>query len=413
MLSRSLLVLLILSLGGCSWFSWLPFIDGGSKGDSDLKEKLKPAELERFSAEVDIQRLWRGSVGEGLGRKYLRLEPAIVADAVFTADAYGVVEARDRFSGKKRWRSRIGEVEEGFFHIGVMDRRDPSFVTGGVGSGGGMIMLGTTAGEVVALNAADGVEVWRAEVGSEVLAPPVYGDDLVFVQTVDGRLLALEASNGEFRWSFDNQVPVLTLRGTAAPVFHEQGVVIAGFASGKVSAIRADSGEPIWEHRVMLPEGRSELDRMVDVDSRPLILGASLYTVSYQGRLKSLRLGDGSPLWEKEVSSYLDLAQGYGQLYVINDQDEVEAIDLESAESVWTQEKLFRRKLSNPVAYSNYVLVGDEEGYLHVLAQSDGRFLARKKIDSKGIRSGPIVADEVVYILGNSGSITALEIAAR
>ena len=402
----------MLSLGGCSWFSWLPFVGGGDS-NTELKEKLKPAELVRFDAEVNIKRLWRGSIGDGLGKKYLRLHPAIIADAVYTADAYGLVEARDRFSGKRRWRTRIGEPDQGFLHTGIFDRRDPGFVSGGVGTGGGMVLLGTTAGEVIALDSADGSETWRVEVGSEVLAPPTYGDDSIFVQTVDGRLLALEASNGEIRWSFDNQVPVLTLRGTATPVFHDQGVVIAGFANGKVSAIRAESGEPIWEHRVMLPEGRSELDRMADVDSRPLILGATLYTVAYQGRLKSLRLGDGSPLWERETSSFLDLAHGYGQLYVIDDEDTVEAVDLESAEPVWVQEQLFRRQLSSPVAYDNYVLVGDGDGYLHVLAQSDGRFLGRKRLDSKGIRSGPIVADNVVYVFGNSGSITALEIAAR
>jgi len=400
----------LLLLGGCSWFSWLPFIDdNSSKKTAAQKAKGKPAKLVKFDSEVKIKRLWRGSVGKGFGRKYLTLTPAVVADQVIAADAYGYVESRDRFSGKRLWQTRIGRVEKGLFDFGLLDRKDPSFVTGGVGAGGGMALLGTSAGDVVALQIADGTETWRTNLGSEVLAPPIAGEDLVFVQTIDGRLLALEQTNGEVRWSFDNQVPILTLRGTSTPVFSD-GIVYAGFASGKVSAVRADNGQPVWEHRIMLPEGRSELDRMVDVDGAPHVIGGAIYAASFQGRVKAIRRADGSPLWEKDASSYLDLADGYGQLYLVDSQDHIQAKDQASSDEVWRQESLFNRRLSSPIAFSNYLLVGDQSGYLHVLAQSDGRFLARRKIDGDGLRSALVVSDEVVYIVGNSGSITALEI---
>lgn len=403
----------LLLLGGCSWFSWLPFVGGDKDSRSEKRrEEGKASELVKFDAEVKIKRLWRSKVGEGLGRKYLTLAPVIVADQVIAADAYGLVESRDRFSGKRLWQTRIGKVESGFFATGIFDRKDPSFVTGGVGAGGGMALLGTTSGDVVALQISDGSERWRANVNSEVLAAPVVADDLVFVQTIDGRLLALEQTSGEVRWSFDNQVPILTLRGTSTPVVAD-GAVYTGFASGKVSAVRADNGQPIWEHRIMLPEGRSELDRMVDVDGAPLIVGGSLYAGSFQGKLKSLRRTDGSPLWEQEVSTFHNLAEGYGQIYVVDADDHIQAVDLESADQAWEQQALFKRKLTSPVAYSNYMLVGDEEGYLHILAQSDGRFLARKRIDSDGLRSAMVVSDQVVYIVGNSGSLTALELIAE
>ena len=404
-------ILLMLAAGGCSWFSWLPWVDGDKDKGPD---PLKPTKLVEFQEEVQIRQLWKASIGQGLGRKYLRLNPAVLADRVVAADGYGLVEARDRFTGKRIWRTRIGAVKKGMLSsFNLLDRTDPSFVGGGLGVGGGFVLLGTTGGEVIALSAADGGEVWRAYVGSEVLCRPTAGDDAVFVQTIDGRLLALERGDGSIRWSFDNQLPILTLRGTSSPAF-DGGVVYAGFANGMLSAVKTDTGEPLWQHRVMLPEGRSELDRMVDVDSAPMLAGPLLYTVAYQGQLKALRRTDGNALWNLKHSSHLDLAAGYGHIYLVDETDAVIAIDERSAEQVWRQEGLLRRKLSSPQAFSNYVAVGDDEGYLHILAQSDGRFLGRRKLDGKGIRSGMAVAEgRVLYVLGNSGSLRALEIALR
>jgi outer membrane protein assembly factor BamB len=403
--TRLALLLAVLGLGGCSWFSWLPFVGDGS--DKKREESTKPMPLAKFDAEVRIERQWRSSVGKGLGRKYLRLPPVVVADQIIAADGYGQVEAFDRFSGKRAWRTRIGELESSWFNW--FDRKDPSFVSGGVGAGGGMAYLGLTSGEVVALAIEDGTERWRSSVGSEVLSVPVYSRGKVYAQTIDGRLLALDSEDGAVIWSFDNQVPVLTLRGTSSPVV-DGGVVYSGFASGKVSAVRADNGEPVWESRIMLPEGRSELDRIVDVDGRPLVLGPLLVAASYQGRIKALRRTDGQAVWEREVSSYLDLDDGYGNVYVVDDADTPMALELETAEEIWRQDQLKRRRLTSPVAFSNYLLVGDDQGYLHVLAQSDGRFLGRRRVDSDGLRSVPIVEDGIVYVLGNSGSLSAFEI---
>ncbi len=407
---RTITTLLASSLlAGCSWFGWLPWV---GDGDNE-KAKLEPSELVKFDPEIQVERLWRSGIGEGLGRKYLRLHPALIADLVIGADGYGVVQANDRFSGKRVWRTEIGAVEGGWFSaFDFMDRRDPSFVAGGVGSGAGLVLLGTTNGEVVALDASDGSERWRTELGSEVVAPPVARRDSVFVRTIDGRLLALDVANGDKVWSFDNQVPILTLRGTSPPVVDDD-IVYAGFANGKVSAVRSGNGEPIWEHRVMLPEGRSELERMVDADTRPLVSGGAVFVGAYQGRVKSLSRRDGRPRWEQEISTFLNLAEGYGQVYAIDAEDVITAIDQQSGEVVWTQEDFKRRKLTAPTAFSNYVVFGDEEGYLHVIAQRDGRHLGRRKIDGKGLRSAPLVADGTLYVLGNSGRLQAVELELR
>jgi len=399
----ALVLLFSALLGGCSW-SWLPWVDAPEK---DL---TKPAKLVDFKAEVKLTREWRASIGEGLGKKYLRLRPALLADRIIAADGYGEVEARDRFSGKRLWRTQTHKLDAGFFSaLNFLDRRDPSFVAGGVGIASGLVLLGTTLGEVVALDAGDGAERWRTALGSEVLSVPSASRDSAFVQTIDGRLVALSIETGEEQWSFDNQVPILTLRGTSSPIFADN-IVYTGFANGEVAALRAETGEPLWEHRVMLPEGRSELERMVDVDAAPLVSGANVYVGAFQGRVKSLSRRDGRPLWEHEISTFLDLATGYGQVYVVDDKDVISAIDQSTGEVTWTQEDFQRRKLSAPIAFSNYLAFGDDAGYLHVIAQRDGRHLGRRKLDGDGIRSGMVYSDSTLYVLGNSGSLHALQI---
>ena len=193
----------------------------------------------------------------------------------------------------------------------------------------------------------------------------------------------------------------------------QNGLVVAGISNGKVIALRADSGEPVWEHRVMLPEGRSELDRIVDVDADPLSLGASIYASSYQGRLKRLSIRDGRPRWEYKSSSFQDLAEGYGQIYLVDQDDSVHAVDQNTGESIWIQESFARRQLSSPSAFSNYVAIGDFDGYLHVIAQRDGRLMGRRKIDRSGIRSNMVVSEGVLYILTNSGSLQAIQVNLR
>lgn len=410
-LARALLGagLAALLLGGCQAFGFLPWVDD-AKSDEKDKGRDEPAELVDFEAEASIERVWRAKVGRGLGRKYLRLSPLVLADRVYAADAYGLVVALDRFTGQRVWSTRIGEPDDGPFYA-FWDRRDPSFVTGGVGGGDGRILLGTVAGEVVALAAGDGTELWRTQVSSEVLAPPASGLGLAIAQTADGRLVALEAEDGAQRWSFDSQVPLLTLRGTASPLVSGE-LVFAGFGDGNVSAVAQASGAPIWKQRVMLPQGRTELDRLVDVDGTPVLAGGLLFAGGYQGRLTALRPADGGVVWAMEASSFLDLTEGYGQVYFVSAEDVVTAVGQTSAAVVWRQEGLRNRKLTSPIAYGNYVVVGDAEGYVHVLAQSDGRFVARRKIGD-GLRSKLREADDVLYALADNGELEALEVKRR
>ena len=359
---------------------------------SNSKKELPPAELVKFDAEVKLDEQWSRSVGDGQGDLYNLLAPAVDGDSIFAAGADGDVMALDRETGKVLWKK---------------DLEAP--VSGGVGVGSGMVLLGTLKGEVIALDAASGEEKWRARVTSEVLSAPATNGDIVVVQTQDDRLIGLEASTGTQRWIYENSPAVLTLRGTGAPVV-TNNLAIAGLSTGKVIAVDTQRGLPVWEQRIAVPQGRSELDRVVDIDGGLLLSGTTLYVVTYQGRLAGLDLQTGRVLWQRDASSYVGVAEGFGSVYVSQASGTVEGIDERSTSALWSNDSLARRELSAPAVFSSYVAVGDIEGYLHLLSQVDGRFVARERIDSDGLRVRPLVVGDTLYAFGNSGKLVAMKI---
>jgi outer membrane protein assembly factor BamB len=359
---------------------------------SNSKKEEPPAELTKFEAEVRLKEQWSRSIGEGQGETYNLLVPAVDGERIFAADVEGLVVALDRLSGKVLWKQ---------------DLETP--VSGAVGAGYGLVLLGTLKGEVLALDAETGEEKWRAQVSSEVLAAPVTNGDIVVVQTQNDTLFAFEAYSGNRRWVFDNTPAVLTLRGSGSPVL-TNNLVVAGLSTGKVLALDTARGLPIWEQRVAIPQGRSELERIVDIDGGLLLSGGIVYAVSYQGRLVAMALDSGRILWERQASSSMGLAQGYGSVYVSEADGSVVGVDERSASALWSNDALKRRKLSGPAVVSSYVLVGDLEGYLHLLSQVDGRFVGRERIDSAGLRARPLVDGEWIYAYGNGGKLVALTI---
>jgi len=359
---------------------------------SDSKKELPPAELPDFTAEVELKTEWSRSIGDGQGETWNVLVPAVDGERIFAADVNGVVKAMDRLTGKVLWSQDL-------------DRP----VSGAVGAGYGLVLLGTLRGEVIALDAGTGDEKWRARVTSEVLAPPATNGDVVVVQTQDDRLIALEASDGSQRWVYDNTPAVLTLRGTSSPLLTSR-LAIAGLSTGKVIAVDTQRGLPVWEQRVAIPQGRSELDRIVDIDGGLLLSGNTVYVVTYQGRVAGLDLDSGRILWQREASSYAGVAEGFGNVYVSAASGAIESIDERSASGLGGNDALARRQLSAPEVFSSYVAFGDLEGYLHLVSQVDGRFVARKRIDSAGLRARPVVVGDWLYAYGNGGKLVALTI---
>ncbi|MDZ5603346.1 outer membrane protein assembly factor BamB [Pseudomonas sp. RP23018S] len=359
---------------------------------SNSKKELPPAELTQFNEEVVLKKLWSRSIGEGQGEKYNTLVPAIENDRIFAADVTGEVYALNRLTGDVAWEKDLDLP-----------------VSGAVGVGYGLLTLGTLKGEVIALDASSGKERWRSRVSSEVLAPPANNGDVVVVQTQDDRLIGLDAATGERRWIYESSPAVLTLRGTGAPVVTNR-LAIAGLSSGKVVAVDIQNGVPVWESRVAVPQGRSELDRVVDIDGGLLLSGGTLYVSTYQGRVAGLDLESGRVLWQRDASSYVGVAQGFGNVYVSEASGTVESVDERSSSSLWSNDSMARRQLSAPEVFSSYIAVGDFEGYLHLLSQVDGRFVGRERIDSDGVRARPLVVGDTIYVYGNSGKLEALTV---
>ena len=357
---------------------------------SNGKKELPPAELTQFKEEVALKKLWSRSIGDGQGEKYNLLVPAIENDRIFASDVNGEVYALNRRTGDVVWEKDLDLP-----------------VSGAVGVGYGLLTLGTLKGEVIALDSSTGAERWRSRVNSEVLAPPANNGDVVVVQTQDDRLIGLDAATGERRWIYESSPAVLTLRGTGAPVVTNR-LAIAGLSTGKVVAVDIQNGVPVWESRVAVPQGRSELERVVDIDGGLLLSGGTLYVSTYQGRVAGLDLESGRVLWQRDASSYVGVAQGFGNVYVSEASGTVESVDERSSSALWSNDTMGRRQLSAPEVFSSYVAVGDFEGYLHLLSQVDGRFVGRERIDSDGLRARPLVVDDTIYVFGNSGKLEAL-----
>ncbi|AOE83747.1 dehydrogenase [Pseudomonas sp. TCU-HL1] len=359
---------------------------------SNSKKELPPADLPDITEEVKLDKGWSRSVGDGQGETYNLLVPAVDGDTIYAADVNGEVMAINRFNGDVIWKQ---------------DLELP--VSGAVSVGYGLVMLGTLKGEVVALDATNGEEKWRARVNGEVLAPPANNGDVVVVQTQNDTLFGFDAATGNQRWIYENTPAVLTLRGTGAPIV-TNNLAVAGLSTGKVLALDIQRGIPIWEQRVAIPQGRSELDRVVDIDGGLLLSGGTLYSVTYQGRVAALDLESGRVLWQREASSYVGVAQGFGNVYVSLANGTVEGVDERSASALWSNDALARRQLSAPEVFSSYVAVGDFEGYLHLLSQVDGHFVGRVKVDGDGLRARPLVVGDWMYAFGNGGKLVGLTI---
>lgn len=394
MLLRSSAVLVCaLSLAGCStikgWF-----------GDDDKKKDdgkpNEPTELTDITPSVTVSKIWSARAGKGEGRIGVGQGPVVADGRVFAAAVEGGVHAFDLQTGKQVWEFRP-------------DKDANLTFSGGPGVGDGLVVVGGLDGEVIALDAASGEKKWEAKVPNEVIAAPAIGLGSVFVRSNDGRVTALDAATGERRWFWVQEVPMLSVRGNDSPVLGP-GFVFVGNDDGTVAALSASDGRPLWEQAVGQPEGRTELDRMADVDGMPVLEGTMLYATSFKKQTLAIDAPSGRPMWSSAHGGSGRIGVGGDKLVVTDPTGLVFGLDKSGGAAMWQQDGLARRSVTGAAVQGDFAVVGDFDGYVHWLKLEDGAFAARERVGGKPLKAAPVVADGIAIVQNTDGELTAFRL---
>lgn len=320
---------------------------------------LPPKALEPVANSIKIQKLWSKKIDGGASDNYLRLTPVIDGETIYSVDYKGTVTAFDTLSRYPLWQLELGAA--GSSPLALADNN---------------LYVGTSEGQLVALAAKDGSPLWRTQLQSEVLAKPVIGNGIVIARCVNGDVIALRQDTGEQLWQIEERTPALTLRGLSTPVIYNDLLLIA-FDNGKLKAVVLQTGKQIWETAVAIPRGRSDLERIVDLDSTPVIIDDIVYSIAYQGRVVAIQLGSGQIIWQRDIDSYVDVAIDAYRLYISSADGIVWALDRSNGATLWKQDALLRRGLTAPRIYQDHIVVGDFDGFVHWLRRDSGKLDAR------------------------------------
>lgn len=362
--------------------------------DND-KEVDPPAELTEIQTTRDVKRIWTAGLGGDSERMRLALRPIAVDGVVYAASHDGEVIAMSAANGKRSWIAKTKLA-----------------LSAGPEVAEGLVVLGSSDGNIIALDAATGAERWRKAIASEILAQPLIVNQVVVIRTVDGHVEGLSVTDGATKWAVDEQVPRLTLRGTAPPVLAGDRI-IAGFDNGKVLAIDPRNGEVMWDTIVNSPRGRTELERLADIDSPARVAGDDIFVVGFQGRVAMLARDSGQIWWARDASSYRGFSMDDQNLYLTNADSVVIAMRRTDGAVQWEQDAMKRRGLTAPAIDGDALVVGDFEGYLHWLDKATGAIVARQKTDGERITNSAISDGERVYVQTDSGKLLAFRSQAR
>jgi outer membrane protein assembly factor BamB len=400
LLRSSGLLLLVAAMSSCAtikgWFN------------DTKKENIEPPTplAEQFAPSVSVQKIWSERVGKGAERSGAHMRPAYADGKLYAASTTGTVEAFDASSGHSLWRKELGKRSGFIWHHGDNTVR----WAGGPSVEGDLVVVGTLEGVVQAFAAGDGAERWSAQLSSEIISAPAIGPNLVVVRTHDGHIYGLDRADGSRKWVYDRgAVPLLSLRGNSSPIFSGD-IVYSGQDNGKVIALRASDGAVLWEQTLSTGEGRTEIDRLQDVDGQIAFADNVIYASGYKGQTAALIAQTGRQIWTHELSSFSGVAISASQVYLSDADSNFYALDLRSGSSEWKQDALKYRWLSEPAVQGDTVVVGDLEGWVHWLSISDGKLVGRERLSKDPIESAPVVVGDVAYVEDIYGAIAAYRV---
>ncbi len=365
----------------------------------------QPTELLAFKSNFEFTIDWHASTGKGVDEQYVFLQPLLTNDVVVTTGRNGNLSVINLASGDIEAELSLNTV-----------------ISAGVGGNEKLWLVATRDAYVIAVDAEKRVERWRTRVPSEVLARPVVYNGTVIVRTIDGKIVSLNSETGKIRWQYQRAIPDLSIRGDSEPVVARDRV-FAGLANGRLIAVSPEDGEIIWDVVLSVPKGRSEIQRLVDIDGAAELYGRILYAASFQGRVAAIDVDRGQFLWARDFSTYTGVTLDNKTLYSSDNNGAIWAMDRLNGATVWKQDKLAHRKITRPTIVGEYIAVGDFEGYVHLLSRYDGHLVARYQLGqydnigwdlATGILSAPVAyGDDRILVTTRGGIIYMLKIGKR
>lgn len=342
-----------------------------------------------------LNELWNNSLS-GNTKIYSLLSPTVYDNVVYAAGRGGQVKAIDLATGKTLWNVDVSNSS--------IFRSQSALLSGGVNADDKYVYLGSERATLYTLDKSSGAIVWKKDVKGEVLAKPVSTESKVIVHTANGYLQALEQDTGNDIWDTNMEVPPLTLRGQSTPTV-AYGAIILGDDSGHVNAYFAKDGQLIWQQRISQPSGSTEIAKLNDVDTTPVIEQGLVYAIGYNGNIVALDLSNGQTIWKKTLSSTHSIAINQNRIFAVDQDDNLYGLSKNGGAIIWKQSDLLHRQLTDPVIYQEYIVVGDYEGFLYLIDISTGDVVTKTQVSSSGLASKPIVVDNKIIIQAKNGNV--------
>ncbi len=362
-------------------------------GETDNSEP--PAPLTSIDDPVLLELGWKLDTRAAANTASFRLRPLLVGERIYSIDTAGTISSVDPESGQRLWRF---ETELS--------------AIAGLGGNAEVLLATSRDGDVAVYRVLeDGLQdLWRTSIDGEIRAAPVVFDDRVYIRSVDGRLRSLALADGSQVWMVSRRVPSLSLTGTSEPLVSE-AAVYSGFDDGKLVAFDRNDGQVLWETTIGLPSGRTEVERLVDLDGRFILRDGILYIASFQGRLAAVQAVSGDILWSRQFSSFQPLGVDDKAVYVSADNSHLWAIDRRTGTAFWKQDVLNARRITAPALVGDdRLVVADLDGYLHWFERDDGRLVGRIRAADSRIYVQPLIWRDRVLTLDKFGlmaSVTA------